>query len=183
MQSLPLSYWSPEKSYMTSSRMATKIDIAARFRVNRPSPARAGQFTFFTPKKKGSHSRNKYKLAGGGEGGGIVWIYTWPWNNFFVKHHKNTSFKPCTTFSNIPKDIWEPRGSDLCLKNLDCVFVDDIICKGQIHISVNSYSSTRTHTNSAAIITTLKKSKFFYHIKSPYAFKIQPHFTKLKLKV
>ncbi len=32
-QSLPLSYWSPEKSYMTSSRMATKIYIAARFRV------------------------------------------------------------------------------------------------------------------------------------------------------
>ncbi len=33
-QSLPLSYWSPEKSYMTSSRTARKIYIAARFRVN-----------------------------------------------------------------------------------------------------------------------------------------------------
>jgi hypothetical protein len=33
-QSLPLSYWSPEKSYMTSSRTATLIYIAARFRVN-----------------------------------------------------------------------------------------------------------------------------------------------------
>ncbi len=34
MQSLPLSYWSPEKSYMTSSRTATKIYIATQFRVN-----------------------------------------------------------------------------------------------------------------------------------------------------
>jgi hypothetical protein len=33
-QSLPLSYWSPKKSYMTSSPTATKIYIAARFRVN-----------------------------------------------------------------------------------------------------------------------------------------------------
>ncbi len=33
-QSLPLSYWSLEKSYMTSSRTATLIYIAARFRVN-----------------------------------------------------------------------------------------------------------------------------------------------------
>ncbi len=33
-QSLPLSYWSPEKSYMTSSRTATQIYIAALFRVN-----------------------------------------------------------------------------------------------------------------------------------------------------
>ncbi len=33
-QSLPLSYWSPEKSYMTSNRTATYIYIAARFRVN-----------------------------------------------------------------------------------------------------------------------------------------------------
>ncbi len=33
MQSLPLSYWSPEKSYMTSRRTATLIYIAARFRV------------------------------------------------------------------------------------------------------------------------------------------------------
>ncbi len=33
-QSLPLSYWSPEKSYMTSSRTATKIYIAAQYRVN-----------------------------------------------------------------------------------------------------------------------------------------------------
>ncbi len=33
-QSLPFSYLSPEKSYMTSNRMATKIYIAARFRVN-----------------------------------------------------------------------------------------------------------------------------------------------------
>ncbi len=33
-QSLPLSYWSPEKSYMTSSRTATLIYIAALFRVN-----------------------------------------------------------------------------------------------------------------------------------------------------
>jgi hypothetical protein len=33
-QSPPLSYWSPEKSYMTSSRTATKVFIAARFRVN-----------------------------------------------------------------------------------------------------------------------------------------------------
>jgi hypothetical protein len=31
--SLPLSYWSPEKSYMTSSRTATQIYIDARFRV------------------------------------------------------------------------------------------------------------------------------------------------------
>jgi hypothetical protein len=30
---LPLSYWTPEKSYMTSGRTATSIDIAARFRV------------------------------------------------------------------------------------------------------------------------------------------------------
>ncbi len=34
MQSLPLSYWSPEKSYMTSSCTATKIYIATQFRVN-----------------------------------------------------------------------------------------------------------------------------------------------------
>ncbi len=33
-QSLPLSCWSPEKSYMTSSRTATLIYIAAWFRVN-----------------------------------------------------------------------------------------------------------------------------------------------------
>ncbi len=32
-QSLPLSYWSPEKSYMTSSRTATLIYIASRFSV------------------------------------------------------------------------------------------------------------------------------------------------------
>jgi hypothetical protein len=32
-QSLPLSYWPPEKSYMTSSPTAMKIYIAARFRV------------------------------------------------------------------------------------------------------------------------------------------------------
>jgi hypothetical protein len=32
-QSLPLFYWSPEKSYMTSSHTATLIYIAARFRV------------------------------------------------------------------------------------------------------------------------------------------------------
>ncbi len=31
--SLPLSYWSPEKSYTTSSRTATSVYIAARFRV------------------------------------------------------------------------------------------------------------------------------------------------------
>jgi hypothetical protein len=36
-QSIPLSYWLPEKSYMTSSRMATKIYIAARFRVKPPA--------------------------------------------------------------------------------------------------------------------------------------------------
>jgi hypothetical protein len=35
-QSLPLSYWSPEKLYMTSSHMATLIYIAAWFRVNSP---------------------------------------------------------------------------------------------------------------------------------------------------
>jgi hypothetical protein len=33
-KSLPLSYWSPEKSYTTSSRTATSIYIAAWFRVN-----------------------------------------------------------------------------------------------------------------------------------------------------
>ncbi len=33
-QSLPLSYWSPEKSYMTPSRTATLIYIVARLRVN-----------------------------------------------------------------------------------------------------------------------------------------------------
>ncbi len=32
-QSLPLSYWPPERSYMNSSRTATKIYIATRFRV------------------------------------------------------------------------------------------------------------------------------------------------------
>jgi hypothetical protein len=32
-QSIPLSYWSPEKSYMTSSRTETQIYTAARFRV------------------------------------------------------------------------------------------------------------------------------------------------------
>jgi hypothetical protein len=32
-QSLPFSYWSPKKSYMTSSRTATKIYIATWFRV------------------------------------------------------------------------------------------------------------------------------------------------------
>jgi hypothetical protein len=32
-QSLPLFYWSPEKSYMTSSHTATNIYISARFRV------------------------------------------------------------------------------------------------------------------------------------------------------
>ncbi len=35
MGSLPLSYWSPEKSYMISSHMATSIYIAARCRVKR----------------------------------------------------------------------------------------------------------------------------------------------------
>jgi hypothetical protein len=38
MQNLPLFYWLPEKSYMTSSRTATLIYIAARFRVNGVSP-------------------------------------------------------------------------------------------------------------------------------------------------
>ncbi len=39
-QSLPLSYWSPEKSYMTSSHTATLIYISARFRVNGGSKCR-----------------------------------------------------------------------------------------------------------------------------------------------
>jgi hypothetical protein len=48
-QSLPLSYWSPEKSYMTSSRMTTKIYIAARFRVNlnRPTLSRRRLLRFY----------------------------------------------------------------------------------------------------------------------------------------
>ncbi len=47
-QSLPLSYWSPEKSYMTSCRMAMLIYIAAPFRVkvvkvlSRPLGSRKG---------------------------------------------------------------------------------------------------------------------------------------------
>ncbi len=40
-RSFCLSYWSPEKSYMTSSCTATSIYIAARFRVNLSPPGGA----------------------------------------------------------------------------------------------------------------------------------------------
>ncbi len=42
-QSLPLSYWSPEKSYMTSSHTAMLIYISTRFRVKRDFTASQGR--------------------------------------------------------------------------------------------------------------------------------------------